>query len=459
MQIFTPEALLKGVVIDSWARGIVTTKKVAVDMDQFRQGVPGAPTTPSVASSHISKGTYRSRTSAGSKSRLGTGRSRYDSDMDQTGKIIDLNDDFGDFSHLNLNATGQMFEQLQKMKRNKAQGYVSKETSEKGEFELIQDQLETAKREMRGKKFVLDRYGKPIPLSTIPTETLPPYVETPLVAVKDEPRNSQTSHSISSQITGHGVSDNDNKQSNMDKKRVLRVAGHRSVDGGTFEPSITLASSLAGIDNVSKLGKGVSVHSITGSKEGEALPEHPEKMSMKAYMKAQTLANAYSSNATTNTLGENSTTSFLRSAGNDDPLLSGSMMSDGVNLARSIQLAADIDPIEGSKEILVSEEKSWDLDDEQLGLGPITKSNAGSKQVGKFLERRNEQQRQEDLLTLTDSPLNGKVRERGLPKNQTPVKDRKHLPAPGIGEVTGHGLTKKSEYSLTEGNLSKDDWR
>merc|ERR1712070_919495 len=101
-------------------------------------------------------------------------------------------------------------------------------------------------------------------------------------------------------------------------------------------------------------------------------------------------------------------------------------MSDGVNLARSIQLAADIDPIEGSKEILVSEEKSWDLDDEQLGLGPITKSNAGSKQVGKFLERRNEQQRQEDLLTLTDSPLNGKVRERGLPKNQTPVKDRKH---------------------------------
>jgi hypothetical protein len=65
-----------------------------------------------------------------------------------------MDDEFGDFAH--LNSTGTMFDQLQKMKRNKAQGYTSKETTEKTEFEVLQDQMDKAAKEVISQRFCSD---------------------------------------------------------------------------------------------------------------------------------------------------------------------------------------------------------------------------------------------------------------------------------------------------------------
>ena len=77
-------------------------------------------------------------------------------------------------------------------KRNKAQGYTTKETSEKGEFEIIQDQIDHAAKEMRGRKFVLDKYGKAVIVSRVMTESLPKFAESPQLTVKEEPREKES---------------------------------------------------------------------------------------------------------------------------------------------------------------------------------------------------------------------------------------------------------------------------
>jgi hypothetical protein len=70
------------------------------------------------------------------------------------------------------------------------------------------------------------------------------------------------------------------------------------------------------------------------------------------------------------------------------------------------------------------------------------------------------------LLELSDSPDFGKGRDRDFPKNMTPVSMRKHLPSPGLGEVTGHGLSyekfKEKKYLDDiddEGNDWDREWR
>jgi hypothetical protein len=190
LEVFIPDGEPCPSTIDTWARGAVTTKKIAVADNTFRRAMPGFSNTPSIASSHKSG---RSKgTSVVSRSRLGTSRGKYDDPLDATGRIIELDDEFGDFAH--LNSTGQMFDQLQKMKRNKAQGYVSKETSEKGEFEIIQEQLDRAKKEMKGRNFVLDRYGKPIALGRVKIETLPSLSDSPILQVKDKQIETRASY-------------------------------------------------------------------------------------------------------------------------------------------------------------------------------------------------------------------------------------------------------------------------
>lgn len=89
----------------------VSTRKVVNDQTSFRRNVPAASGTPSV-SSYRSSATGRSRTTSGNRSYRSTNSRATDRD-DKTGKIIDLDID-GEFGGLNLNATGYMFDMLQK---------------------------------------------------------------------------------------------------------------------------------------------------------------------------------------------------------------------------------------------------------------------------------------------------------------------------------------------------------
>jgi hypothetical protein len=106
--------------IDSWARGMVITRKVVSETESFRASIPSSNSnTPSV-SSFRSSITGRSR---GTKSRNGTSHSRTSTTTnanDKTGQIFDLEEDEFDkeFGHgANFNATGAMFQNLQKQVR------------------------------------------------------------------------------------------------------------------------------------------------------------------------------------------------------------------------------------------------------------------------------------------------------------------------------------------------------
>lgn len=102
-------------VIDSWARGTVSTRKVVNDpaaaAAAFRRNIPAASGTPSV-SSYRSSATGRSRNTSSNRSYRSTHSKTTDRD-DKTGKIIELDID-GEFGALGLNATGFMFDLLQK---------------------------------------------------------------------------------------------------------------------------------------------------------------------------------------------------------------------------------------------------------------------------------------------------------------------------------------------------------
>ncbi len=107
------------VVIVSILLSSVTTKKVIIEDNTYRNGVPGvASTTPSV-SSFRSSATGRSRGTGGTRSRYGSEKgsnSGHPNSMDKTGQIMELDDD-PDADFGNLSSTGALFDMLQKTVR------------------------------------------------------------------------------------------------------------------------------------------------------------------------------------------------------------------------------------------------------------------------------------------------------------------------------------------------------
>eukprot|EP01036_Dinobryon_divergens_P031009 gene31009-40342_t len=159
--------------IDTWARGVVNTKKAAVEDSGYSRSVPKAPNSAPSVSSFRSSVTGRSRgVSMGTKHRTSAaGGSQYGGGMGKSAGGSAFGD--GNTASPNLDQTGKIIE-LADEKRNKAQGYVQKDTTEKDEFEVIKEQLEKAAKDLNGKNFVLDRYGKPVVVGRVNTESLPP---------------------------------------------------------------------------------------------------------------------------------------------------------------------------------------------------------------------------------------------------------------------------------------------
>ena len=280
-----------------------------------------------------------------------------------------------------------------------------------------------------------------------------------MLTVKDKQVNERPSYGNGDNGHGHVTTSTDDMAlQGGEKKKKLRVAGHRSIEEGTFMPAITLASSLAGIDSIPKLSNGVSVKSVSGTRSGQEIPENPQRLSKKTYMKSQ--SSLYSSSDSN---GGESTVSFSRSLGaagdKRQAKLGGnaSMASDGLNTnslisAKSIDFLEDLDPYEGGKQVNFAPPTPRDMTDEELGLGVITKPSPMGKVIGKVPDRRSDLQKALLLKELTDSPNNGKPRDRVLPKNMTPTSQRLHLPAPPLGEITGHGMS----YEKFQDSMSKD---
>lgn len=126
-------------------------------------------------------------------------------------------------------------------------------------------------------------------------------------------------------------------------------------------------------------------------------------------------------------------------------------------------------PLEGGRRSKEEPTVGGDLSDEDSGFGPAT--TMGMPSTGKLPGKRTASQKQ-NIELLTGNPNNGKPRDRDLPKNQIHVANRKHLPAPPLGSVAGHGLTLEKfrerssfsedfqdTHSKDSGDESTSQWR
>lgn len=280
---------------------------------------------------------------------------------------------------------------------------------------------------MRGKKFVLDRYGQPVEIGRVDPAKLPAFAVNLNSSVKpDEERKTSKDH--------HNLENDKSKQ-----KRFIRVAGSRTVEENSFQPNRSLATTLSAVETIPKINPGVVVKNKATSKGGDEYPEDPKHMSKKTYLEktmnsssSQSLdGSSFSSGARRrNPLGLKSN----QSVGNDS--------NYNESVLQSLDSLADINPLEGSRKI-VNDEQSYDLSDDDLGLGPINTTGDVSRAK---LPKKPSQKQRENIDMLTGSPNNGKPRDRDLPKNVRAVADRKHLPAPPLGQTTGHGLINLEKY-------------
>ena len=68
------------------------------------------------------------------------------------------------------------------------------EKADEDEFLLLQAEVEKAAKDLKGKKFVVDKYGNIIPLAPVKAEKLPPYavpMTTKIQSEEDKLRNSK----------------------------------------------------------------------------------------------------------------------------------------------------------------------------------------------------------------------------------------------------------------------------
>eukprot|EP00598_Pedospumella_elongata_P007694 CAMPEP_0184976798 /NCGR_PEP_ID=MMETSP1098-20130426/7695_1 /TAXON_ID=89044 /ORGANISM="Spumella elongata, Strain CCAP 955/1" /LENGTH=565 /DNA_ID=CAMNT_0027499735 /DNA_START=41 /DNA_END=1738 /DNA_ORIENTATION=+ len=487
LEVFIPDGEPMPSTIDSWARGTVAVKKVAPDEQKIPHSFSNE--TPSVSSSYTGRSSNTGRGSSRGSSR-GTARTTGGAgkahDADNTGKIIELEEDGeGDFA--GLGSTGYMFDMLQKSKRKKEHGVFEKDT-EKGEFTLLQEQMEQAKKELRGKKFVLDRYGKPVVVGSVNAEKLAPFSTPVIPNIKGTGQDMDLDNmSTGSQDVGRrkgsqtSMGSQDNKPK---KKQFVRVAGSRGVEESSFKPTLSLAVTLSGIEHIPKLQPGVVVRSSTSVRSGEKVPDDPKHMSRKQYLsqslsRRSALGENSSLDSMSRTLDANSSmiTSDPTRVGERGSVFSGtsrasrshaggSTHSGGhgrsvVTTMRSMEGLQDVDRFEGARPVPTAGPSIHDASDEELGLGPVnTKGNTLSPTRPKKVTAK----QKANIELLSGNPENGRPKDRDLPKNMRPVAERKHLPAPPLGHITGHGLSvekynEKSKLVAAEEEDWHQDWR
>eukprot|EP01034_Spumella_vulgaris_P028988 gene28988-35953_t len=390
----------------------------------------------------------------------GTGgtRSRYGSEkghnaghannMDKTGQIVELDDD-PDADFGNLGSTGALFDMLQKT-------------------------LEKASKELSGKKFVLDRYGKPVVIGKIKPESLPPFSQTLGLHVKSPPVAAEDDIENRDDLANEMVPTDKKKP-----KKYIRVAGSRSVDESTFRPTTNLATTLSGVEYIGRVNPGVTVRSHAAVKAGDKVAEDANHMSRQQYFSKTASLQQQSMRGGDNStvqsqlsrtfesvnggmgVGEHSTFSAASGHHGGGAGGRGGSMTASHSSAKSIEHLPDIDAMEGARRV-VPLDSTQDLSDEELGLGHYSSTNTQAVR-GKLPKKPSTAQRA-NIELITGSPENGKPRDRDMPKNMRPVADRRHLPAPPLGQTTGHGLSlekymeKSAIAANNESTVSDSEW-
>jgi hypothetical protein len=335
--------------------------------------------------------------------------------------------------------------------------------------------MDQAKKELRGKKFILDRYGKPVVLGSVNAEKLPPYATPLSLNIK----STGGEVDLDNMSTGSGGSagrkdapQEGNGSGKPKKKQFIRVAGSRGVDESSFKPTISLAVTLSGVEHIPKLNPGVSVRSSTSVRSGERLPDDPKHLSKKQYM-SQSLSRR-------SMLGENSTLDTMsrtldanssilspaeRTRGGEKSVFSNtsagrsygtSRAGGSVTAMRSMDGLPDMDHMEGSRPVVRAAVGYHDMSDEELGLGPVNTKGAVKQST---LPKKPSEKQKANINLLGGSPENGRPKDRDLPRNVHYVADRTHLPAPPLGQITGHGgFADKRSPTSKQPSMDGSNW-
>lgn len=376
----------------------------------------------------------------------------------------------------------------------------------------MQEQIAKTAKDLRGKKFILDRYGQPIILGNVDPKRLPALTTAPNLQVKEGLSGPQGDVSSRSQSRGghHGAKVSPRTQrieeeqaaiaqmrqqhgqnppgANVDgkKRQFVRVAGSRGVDEASFLPTLSLATTLSGVEHIPRVNPGVIVRSKTSTKAGETISEDPKHISRKTLL-AKTAQQQQLGGLSQSSLNSNGGSAMFSpgtrsqqglTVGFQESSFMGANGQDVIDVQASIDSLPNFNPLEGSRKVVrVNEVRDWT--DAELGIGPYdsqTSSHAmggdpsspDSRMSQNKIPQKPSDRQEHNIRLLRGSPDKGKPKDRDQPKNVHPVAQRKHLPAPPLGHTTGHGLTIEKFYeknSLQAGDSTAqnsnwtDQWR
>lgn len=268
--------------IDSWARGSVPARVVKVSETRFmdEMGLSDGTQTPSVSSFRSSSSRSRSTVSRALTSR---GGHRHQNTHDETApRIIELEDEHTSHTDVaNMNATGHMYDMLQRQKHRMKQLTHTDDTV-KDEFQLLQDEVNRAAEDLKGKNYLFDQNGNIVVVQPIKSDQLPPFSFNPSLSVNNDAAN--PTEEPKKKTAGNTTK----------RKKKIRVAGSRQVDESPdkplFVPTTSLATTIAGTSHEILPNNGVAIETNKISKEGPPIPDDPRKPSRKEYFNRRNMA-------------------------------------------------------------------------------------------------------------------------------------------------------------------------
>ena len=442
--------------IDPWARGTVPTKKEVIDPYMHLTSGTGPPSVssrpPSEAGSERSgtgkslNRSYRDGASAAARS------SRRDDNI--AGTIIELDEEIFDW-----NATGGMFNQLQKAQRQKLKEMKAR-AAKAGVDEFAQMKEDIVKAQqglMKGNKdktvkFVIDKEGKLITVEPVRPESLPPF------AVPLGP------------TIGHGDESTGDKKGKRDpRKKSVRVAGALSVplEDLYFKAANTLASTLAGGEHIKEINPGVTIQAGENTRFGPEAVVPPGKQSRREYLRGVGTTGSFDASA-----------SYLDSPGTANEvdvhfaLEGGSVASEFDRRPSSPQVTMsapgtasmrlpDIDIFEGSRRVVPPEPTVGSIsspeagEDGGAGMGVDGGGSKGDLSlVANRLPVKPSDSVRHNMTMLHGGPDIAGNRDRDVPLSKLAPSERTKLPAPGIGRTTGHGLPVVGSSPEKSGQLN-----
>ncbi len=475
LEYLRPDPDPQPILIDSWARGMVPTRVIKAEDKAAKYRTLGgeeasaSPRSQS-ASSFVSSntGTSRSGTSRGRKSQYGGGGSRpgtsgsklFEAEEDDpTGQIIEMEDEF---EAIDFGLGGLSLDQLLKKDKINKDAEEDPEEEERDMFEVQQEEIDAAIKELpKGKKYVIDREGHVIPLTSVNASKLPPHQVNPNTKVTNfvPPPAVQSSRGGTRQGTGgtrtgtaqSGALDGDSLMNEVGseaegkrEKKVIRVAGARMMHegDGLFKPSHSLRDILSTGGSIVPTS-GVTLKVDGQPRIGPEVPSVPGRMSEKEYKGRRAKADGSRPMSSAVPEGDPSLLLGAQAFGGDSvdqPPLNPDMTQQ-TQMRQELQYKIpDIDPLEGGRMRGSSLEKS------SVEAGTIDPSvDDGTYQEvidtsrGKGFAQLPEGKNPNTRLFSHDTTHTGTPKDRDLPVNQKRPSQRTKQIAPPPGQVSAIG--------------------